>query len=82
MIHVDEHGNKFLQMADGRRTPLLNASMNISLTTAVPSSDGAAQIIPVIDALALHQTSAAYWFARFQEAQTTIADLRQQLDRV
>lgn len=74
MIQRDGHGNQFIVMADGTHVPLIASHVTIHVDTVFDD-----KIVPVVDALAIHRTAAAYWFAKFREAETTIADLRQQL---
>jgi len=79
MIHQDEHGNKYVIMSDGAKVPLVDAGMTIHIYTTIATSGGAAQIVPAVDALAMHQTAHFYWHRKCQELETTIADLREQL---
>lgn len=74
VIHVDDHGNKFIRMVDGTNVPLAEATATITVNTVSHN-----MIMPIVDALAVERTCAQYWYAKHQEAQTTIADLREQL---
>lgn len=74
MIQIDEHGNRFVVMADGACVPLVDSSATVRIETA---ENG--QIMSVLDALSINRTCAQHWYQRYQEAQTTIADLRAQL---
>jgi hypothetical protein len=74
MIHIDEKGNKYIRMVDGSVVPLPDVALTIRIETV---SNGL--ILPINDALAAERACAIHWFMKFQEAQTTIADLREQL---
>jgi hypothetical protein len=81
MIQRDEHGNMFVQMADGAKVPLVDGGVNINITAVVDTTGHGSIIVPVAEALAIYRTGARYWQNLAYEREQTIADLHEQLAR-
>jgi hypothetical protein len=79
MIQTDATGAKFVITVTGERVDLpAQVAINLNITTTLPTPQGI-QIVPIQDAIAVHQALSAHWFQKVVEQQELIANLREQL---